>query len=108
MAASPPDLPPDVVSPDGLPIEAVYLGPLWGPGTLRYRLPPAASTSPGVLYLAAIDRAHEVVARANLAAVLAGGPAPGTSIRDDFNEDTAGNLARADRNWPALVEAKGK
>ena len=31
-----------------------------------------------------------------------------TSIRDDFNEDTAGNLARADRSWPALVEAKGK
>ena len=58
-------------------MEAVYLGPLWGPGMLRYRLPPAASASPGVLYLAAIDHAHEVVARADLAAVLAGGSAPG-------------------------------
>ena len=29
-------------------------------------------------------------------------------IRDDFNEDTKGNLARADKNWPGLVEKKGK
>ncbi|MBN9691037.1 MAG: YHS domain-containing protein [Verrucomicrobia bacterium] len=30
------------------------------------------------------------------------------SIRDDFNEDPAGNLKKADGNWPALVEKKGK
>jgi YHS domain-containing protein len=29
-------------------------------------------------------------------------------IRDDFNKDTKGNLSRADANWPALVEKKGK
>ena len=30
------------------------------------------------------------------------------SVRDDFNKDTKGNLARADGNWPVLVENKGK
>ena len=29
-------------------------------------------------------------------------------VRDDFNEDQAGNLARADANWPKLVDKKGK
>ncbi len=29
-------------------------------------------------------------------------------VRDDFNKDTKGNLAKADANWPALVEKKGK
>jgi YHS domain-containing protein len=29
-------------------------------------------------------------------------------VRDDFNKDTQGNLARANANWPALVEKKGK
>jgi YHS domain-containing protein len=29
-------------------------------------------------------------------------------IRDDFNKDTKGNLSKADANWPALVEKKGK
>ncbi len=29
-------------------------------------------------------------------------------IRDKFNKDTAGNLAKADGNWPGLVEKKGK
>jgi len=29
-------------------------------------------------------------------------------IRDDFNEDTSGNLKKADANWPKLVEKKGK
>jgi YHS domain-containing protein len=28
--------------------------------------------------------------------------------RDDFNEDTKGNLAKADANWPGLVAKKGK
>jgi YHS domain-containing protein len=29
-------------------------------------------------------------------------------IRDDFNKDTKDNLSKADGNWPALVEKKGK
>ncbi|HWD18093.1 MAG TPA: YHS domain-containing (seleno)protein [Verrucomicrobiae bacterium] len=29
-------------------------------------------------------------------------------VRDDFNKDQAGNLAKADGNWPALLEHKGK
>lgn len=30
------------------------------------------------------------------------------SVREDFNRDTKGNLARASANWIALVEKKGK
>jgi len=30
------------------------------------------------------------------------------SIRDDFNKDTKGNLAKAEANWPGLLEKKGK
>ena len=29
-------------------------------------------------------------------------------VRDDFNEDPKGNLAKAEVNWPQLVEKKGK
>src|SRR5258706_5091103 len=29
-------------------------------------------------------------------------------VRDDFNKDTQGNLAKASVNWPALVAKKGK
>jgi len=29
-------------------------------------------------------------------------------IREKFNQDTAGNLKKADANWSGLVEAKGK
>lgn len=29
-------------------------------------------------------------------------------VRDDFNRDTEGNLAKADANWPRLVAQKGK
>ena len=29
-------------------------------------------------------------------------------VRDDFNKDTKANLAKAEANWPALVEKKGK
>ena len=29
-------------------------------------------------------------------------------VRDDFNKDVKGNLAKADTNWPALVAKKGK
>jgi YHS domain-containing protein len=29
-------------------------------------------------------------------------------VRDDFNKDTKGNLAKANANWPGLVEKKGK
>ena len=29
-------------------------------------------------------------------------------VRDDFNQDTKGNLAKADTNWPGLVAKKGK
>src|SRR5271170_2415505 len=29
-------------------------------------------------------------------------------IRDDFNEDTKGNLAKADANWTGLMAKKGK
>jgi len=29
-------------------------------------------------------------------------------VRDDFNKDGKGNLAKAEANWPALVEKKGK
>jgi len=29
-------------------------------------------------------------------------------VRDDFNQDTQGNLARANANWPGLIEKKGK
>ena len=29
-------------------------------------------------------------------------------VRDDFNKDTQGNLAKADAHWPALIERKGK
>jgi len=28
-------------------------------------------------------------------------------VRDDFNEDTKGNLTKAMKNWPGLVEKKG-
>jgi YHS domain-containing protein len=30
------------------------------------------------------------------------------AVRKDFNEDSKGNLAKADGNWPALLERKGK
>lgn len=30
------------------------------------------------------------------------------SVRDDFNKDSKGNLAKANTNWPGLVEKKGK
>jgi YHS domain-containing protein len=30
------------------------------------------------------------------------------SIKDQFNRDQAGNLQKADNNWPALVEKKGR
>lgn len=29
-------------------------------------------------------------------------------VREDFNKDTKGNLAKADANWPVLVAKKGK
>ena len=29
-------------------------------------------------------------------------------VRDDFNKDTKGNLAKAEAKWPGLVEKKGK
>ncbi len=29
-------------------------------------------------------------------------------VRNDFNKDPKGNLAKADANWPVLVERKGK
>jgi YHS domain-containing protein len=29
-------------------------------------------------------------------------------VRDDFNQDVKGNLARADANWPELVAKKGR
>jgi YHS domain-containing protein len=29
-------------------------------------------------------------------------------VRDDFNKDKQGNLAKANANWPGLVEKKGK
>ncbi len=29
-------------------------------------------------------------------------------VRDDFSKDTAGNLKKADANWPGLVEKKGR
>ena len=29
-------------------------------------------------------------------------------VREDFNKDTKGNLTKANANWPALVEKKGK
>ena len=29
-------------------------------------------------------------------------------VRDDFNQDAKGNLAKADANWPGLVAKKGK
>jgi len=29
-------------------------------------------------------------------------------VRDDFNKDTKGNLTKANTNWPALAEKKGK
>ncbi len=29
-------------------------------------------------------------------------------IRDDFNQDAGGNLAKAEANWPKLIEKKGK
>jgi YHS domain-containing protein len=29
-------------------------------------------------------------------------------VQENFNKDTKGNLAKADGNWPALVENKGK
>jgi YHS domain-containing protein len=31
-----------------------------------------------------------------------------TRVRADFNKDTKGNLAKAEANWPALVEKKRK
>lgn len=30
------------------------------------------------------------------------------SVRETFNKDTTGNLAKADANWPGLVAKKGK
>jgi YHS domain-containing protein len=30
------------------------------------------------------------------------------SIRDKFNQDTQGNLKKADQNWPGIVEKEGK
>jgi YHS domain-containing protein len=30
------------------------------------------------------------------------------SVRDNFNKDTKGNLAKARTNWPSLVEKNGK
>lgn len=30
------------------------------------------------------------------------------AVRDDFNKDTKSNVAKANANWPALVEKKGK
>ena len=29
-------------------------------------------------------------------------------VRDDFNKDTKGNIAKAEANWPGLLEKKGK
>jgi hypothetical protein len=29
-------------------------------------------------------------------------------VRNDFNKDAKGNLAKADANWSGLVEKKGK
>lgn len=29
-------------------------------------------------------------------------------IRDKFNKDTQGNLQKADKNWPGLVQKEGK
>jgi YHS domain-containing protein len=29
-------------------------------------------------------------------------------VRDNFNKDTKGNLSKAEKNWPGLVEKKGK
>jgi YHS domain-containing protein len=29
-------------------------------------------------------------------------------VRNDFNKDSQGNFAKAEANWPALVEKKGK
>ena len=29
-------------------------------------------------------------------------------VRNDFNKDVQGNLAKANQNWPGLVEKKGK
>ena len=29
-------------------------------------------------------------------------------VRDDFNKDAKGNLAKASTNWPGLVEKKGE
>lgn len=29
-------------------------------------------------------------------------------VRKDFSKDTAGNLKKADANWPSIVEKKGK
>ena len=29
-------------------------------------------------------------------------------VRDDFNKDVKGNLEKAEKNWPGLVEKKGK
>jgi hypothetical protein len=29
-------------------------------------------------------------------------------VRDDFNKDAKGNLAKANANWPVLVGKKGK
>jgi YHS domain-containing protein len=31
-----------------------------------------------------------------------------TSVRNEFNKDVSGNLAKARANWPGLVEKKGK
>ena len=30
------------------------------------------------------------------------------SVKEDFNKDTQGNLQKADKNWPSLVEKKGR
>ena len=30
------------------------------------------------------------------------------SVRDKFNEDTQGNLKKADANWPGIVDKEGK
>jgi YHS domain-containing protein len=30
------------------------------------------------------------------------------SVKEDFNKDTQGNLQKADKNWPGLVEKQGR
>jgi hypothetical protein len=30
------------------------------------------------------------------------------AVRKDFNKDTQGNLQKADKNWPGLVQKEGR